>query len=248
MGWIRGGFGGVQFGGTLIGSGDPWLAFNNGVWHDLGEGAAATADGVVPFFDPLASNGVYDANDPVLRWSRTAGALGRDALLAAGLAAWTAAKAAPNAWQLWNSSPANAIRYELGSVSLPKSVYLEMLAKLGEGANAIQKYRWLREQGQLWKNLVNLRFIPNVPSGPTPGGAIAVTFVLIFDAATQILARIPMTKKPQRRPTSSHPILAPGSRFRHPQSTLHTRVHFGTGGSLWPTGPAGSSFGDNCRD
>lgn len=45
------------------------------------QGAAAWADGMIPFADPL--KGQYDANDPALQASRTMGLVTRDAMLAA---------------------------------------------------------------------------------------------------------------------------------------------------------------------
>jgi hypothetical protein len=45
---------GIQFGNFNIGYGNPNLAFNNDSWMDLANGAAATADGLIPFGDPFA--------------------------------------------------------------------------------------------------------------------------------------------------------------------------------------------------
>lgn len=45
---------GIQFGDFNIGWGDPNLAFDNDSWMDLANGAAATADGLIPFGDPFA--------------------------------------------------------------------------------------------------------------------------------------------------------------------------------------------------
>ena len=45
---------GIQFGNFNIGWGNPNLAFDNDSWMDLANGAAATADGLIPFGDPFA--------------------------------------------------------------------------------------------------------------------------------------------------------------------------------------------------
>ncbi len=47
---------GIQFGDFLIGCGDPWLAFDESSIDEIGKGAAATADGMIPFFDPFKDN------------------------------------------------------------------------------------------------------------------------------------------------------------------------------------------------
>src|SRR5690606_11873930 len=39
------------------------------------KGAAATADGFIPFFDPFADFGWYDPCDPILHWSQTLGGI-----------------------------------------------------------------------------------------------------------------------------------------------------------------------------
>jgi RHS repeat-associated protein len=80
---------GIQFGDFNIGWGDPNLAFDWDSWNDLGQGAAATADGLIPFFDPFKDK--YDPCDPIFAYSYAGGEIAQNALLtAAGLraAAW----------------------------------------------------------------------------------------------------------------------------------------------------------------
>jgi hypothetical protein len=59
-------------------------------YGDLEESSMATLDGVIPFWDPFGDNGGYDKCDPLLAFSRGAGATARDIytgrLLAGGLA------------------------------------------------------------------------------------------------------------------------------------------------------------------
>ncbi len=77
---------GVQFGenGVNIGNGHPTLLFTQDSWSDAGHGAAAFVDGVVPFIDPLASSGVYDASDPALQISQAVGSVTREVLTVIG--------------------------------------------------------------------------------------------------------------------------------------------------------------------
>ena len=72
---------GVQFGDVNIGYGDPNLAFDSGSWDDLGQGAQATLDGIIPFGDPFMNNGGYDPCDKTLAWSRALGEAARDIYL-----------------------------------------------------------------------------------------------------------------------------------------------------------------------
>jgi len=84
---------GIQFGGFNIGWGDPNLAFDWDSWGDLGQGVAATADGLLDaatfnggfgLFDPgvFSRLGAYDPCDPLLRTSRGLGEFGGALLLA----------------------------------------------------------------------------------------------------------------------------------------------------------------------
>jgi len=72
---------GIQFGNVNIGYGDPNLAFDSGSWDDLGQGAQATLDGIIPFGDPFMNNGGYDPCDKTLAWGRALGEAGRDIYL-----------------------------------------------------------------------------------------------------------------------------------------------------------------------
>lgn len=83
---------GIQFGGTNFGIGHPTMIFNNESWGDLGDGAMATADGIVPGerFDPY--KGKYDGCDKHLARSKSMGAASRNiALAAAGAGLWAKA-------------------------------------------------------------------------------------------------------------------------------------------------------------
>lgn len=59
-------------------------------YGDLEESSMATLDGIIPFADPFGDNGGYDKCDPLLAFSRGAGAASRDIysgrLLTGGLA------------------------------------------------------------------------------------------------------------------------------------------------------------------
>ena len=80
---------GIQFGNFNIGWGNPNLAFDNESWSDLGQGAAAAADGFIPFWDPFS--GYYDPCDPMFVRSKNLGAFCFNALtMAAGGAAFNA--------------------------------------------------------------------------------------------------------------------------------------------------------------
>jgi len=79
---------GVQFGDVLIGTGNPWLLFDNSSWADLGQGAAAAADGFIPFIDPFESSYADECGniDGIFQVSRALGGLSRDLLGSAALA------------------------------------------------------------------------------------------------------------------------------------------------------------------
>lgn len=47
-------------------------------YGDLEESSMATLDGIIPFWDPFGDNGGYDKCDPLLAFSRGAGATARD--------------------------------------------------------------------------------------------------------------------------------------------------------------------------
>jgi hypothetical protein len=80
---------GIQFGDFNIGWGDLNLAFDSDSWNDLGQGAAATADGFIPFFDPFEK--YYAPCDKTLQLSKAGGEFARNTLLtAAGMRAGAA--------------------------------------------------------------------------------------------------------------------------------------------------------------
>lgn len=151
---------GIQFGDRNIGYGDPNLAFNNDSWTDLAQGAAATADGIIPFADPFQK--YYDPCDPIFRASRTLGEIGRDVgLLAipysgmANLAKWAR----------------NPLFYEIGSTTVPAEVYAAM-----EGLSAIEKGKyllfWYGPGGILALNAEAVgagALSTTIPTGLTPG-------------------------------------------------------------------------------
>jgi hypothetical protein len=76
---------GIQFGRRNLGVGDPWLAFDDDSWGDVGRGAAATLDGMIPGFDPFESIYADECGnvDSAYQFSRGAGAFSRDMLLTA---------------------------------------------------------------------------------------------------------------------------------------------------------------------
>jgi hypothetical protein len=100
------GFGTVNGGNFNIGVGDPSILFTPDSLNDLGQSAAATADGINPFGDPFANNGFYDPCDSSSKASHFLGATGRNLLLAAAI---------PNIGT-WAQNPA---MYELGSTTMP---------------------------------------------------------------------------------------------------------------------------------
>jgi hypothetical protein len=88
---------GIQFGNLNLGVGDPWLAFDSDSLGDIGRGAAATADGMLPGFDPFESIYADECGnfDSAYQFSRIAGAISGNLLsTAAGLGATKAINAA----------------------------------------------------------------------------------------------------------------------------------------------------------
>ncbi|MFO0962144.1 MAG: RHS repeat-associated core domain-containing protein [Phycisphaerales bacterium] len=164
---------GIQFGSLLIGSGNPWLAFTNKSWGHLAEGAMATADGIVPFGDPFADLGAYQADTWDVQASQQLGELSRNLALAAlGLHGVNL-----GAWRVWIQNP---LKYELGSATVGS--YEAMMAEIGEGATAFQKYDWLRANGKFFDMVFGFRWVRNLGSGATPGGAIALGLPLAVQA------------------------------------------------------------------
>ena len=105
---------GIAFGNSSgssyfnLGLGDPTFYFGPDSVDDLKQSAAATADGINPFGDPFAKNGVYDPNDPYNQFSHGAGKVGQVCLTsAAGLGALRAANGALMPKNLYHFTSAN---------------------------------------------------------------------------------------------------------------------------------------------
>jgi RHS repeat-associated protein len=81
--------------------------WENYSFSDFSDAAQATLDGIIPFADPFGDNGGYDTCDPLLQFSRDAGALARDIytgrLLAGGLARLGGTR--------WGNTALNSNRY-----------------------------------------------------------------------------------------------------------------------------------------
>jgi len=89
--------------GFNIGFGDPSLAFTPDFWNDLGQGAAATADGFIGFWNPFQK--YYDPCDPSLQMSKAGGAFARNALLTAALMRAAAALGGTGVGRPLNDNP-----------------------------------------------------------------------------------------------------------------------------------------------
>ena len=75
-----------------FGWGDPTFYFSPDSARGIGQSAAATADGLIPFADPFASHGFYDPCDKWNRFSHAMGQVAQASLTsAAGLGAVRAA-------------------------------------------------------------------------------------------------------------------------------------------------------------
>jgi RHS repeat-associated protein len=152
---------GVGFGDTLIGSGNPWLAFNNDSWEDLGRGAAAGIDGMIPFFDPLTGTYADDCGkvDDMYKVSRHIGGFTRDAMIAVSI---------PNIGT-WIKNP---VMYEIGSTTVSQTTWNAI-----KGLDAINRGRYLVNAangsylGASLNGLRNLgQFGTTIGTGLTPGG------------------------------------------------------------------------------
>lgn len=165
---------GIRFGSFQIGSGDPWLHFTSDSWSHVGKGAAATADGVIPFWDPFADYDIYDADDPDYKISRTMGVVARETALLAAVV-----KLPPgSSWRLWGRNP---VKYEIGSATLSKTVYDSMIAAIGTNATALEKFAWLAKNGYVgWRMLASAFLaVRTVSTGPTPGGWLGAMFLFV---------------------------------------------------------------------
>lgn len=120
---------GIQIGNFKIGSGYATLVFDASSWGVFKDSLAATADGVIPFFDPFSDT--YDPCNRALRWSKRLGAFSRDV----ALAAWI-----PNLGA-WAKSP---VRYEIGQKTLPAARWAELsgLSPVARGAELVRSYAW----------------------------------------------------------------------------------------------------------
>jgi hypothetical protein len=91
----------------------------------------AAVDGIVPFADPFAFFGLYDPNDPVLRFSQTMGQIARDLLFIASaptLATWIR----------------NPFYYEVGCTTVPPRIWqvVENMSVFERGRYLWQMYGW----------------------------------------------------------------------------------------------------------
>jgi RHS repeat-associated protein len=151
---------GIQFGDVNIGICGPSLAFDRSSWGDLGRGAAATADGIIPFADPFRK--CYNPCDPIFKKSKALGALGRDIAFAAAI---------PNL-SSWVENP---LLYEIGQKTLSAGNYAKYadLGVIARGQALVNDAGWigalLPESGG-WGLGIGSTFL----TGPTPGGWLAI--------------------------------------------------------------------------
>jgi len=91
----------------------------------------AAVDGIVPFADPFAFFGLYDPNDPVLRFSQTMGQTARDLLFIAY---------APNL-ATWIRNP---FYYEVGCTTVPPRIWqvIQNMSEIERGRYLWQMYGW----------------------------------------------------------------------------------------------------------
>jgi hypothetical protein len=141
-----------------IGWGDPTLAFSNESADDLRRGAAATADGFIPFADPFQDQ--YDPCDWDTGVSKALGALSRDLLLTA---------AVPNIGT-WAKNP---VLYEIGQKTLPAAEWARMgnLSPIARGGQIVAEQGWARA---LTPTLTPSSYGPTIGTGLTPGGWLGV--------------------------------------------------------------------------
>jgi hypothetical protein len=74
---------GVWFGSWHLGDDSPWLVFDMSSWFDAEQGAYATIDGFIPFWDPFKDR--YNQCSSTLQWSKFLGRTSRDLFVSAGV-------------------------------------------------------------------------------------------------------------------------------------------------------------------
>jgi RHS repeat-associated protein len=155
---------GIQFGwnGTNLGAGHPTMIFTWDSWGDLARGAAATADGIIPFWDPFErfyadKCGTVDFS---YKLSRHVAGFSRDLLLSAGI---------PNIGT-WAKNP---LLYEIGQKTLPVAVFesLEDLTAIERGREIVAQQGWLRA---IRPALNPFAYSNTVGTGLTPGAWLTV--------------------------------------------------------------------------
>ncbi len=190
--WISHGIGGLLgfHGSTVAGAG----------WSQIDEGAAATVDGIIPFYNPL--EGYYA--DPcgnvaeIYQTSRNIAAISRDIGVAAAFPGMANIRA-------WASNP---IRYELGQTSVSNAIWAtNNMASM----TVAQRAAWIRANGGFVGNVNWLQMIRNTPTGPTPGAWFTL-------AGASALDHLPMGT-----PTSSRPARGSDNREVICTQTQNTR-------------------------
>ena len=142
--------------------------FDRGTVDALGVGAMATADGIIPFADPFQNSGSYDSDQDGVAFSQAAGGIVRDAALAAVI---------PNIGA-WVKNP---VMYELGSTTVPTSVYqgISHLSTVQKGAALVEMNGGgiaggiKTALGTSWKH-VGENLGKTVTTGLTPGGYLSI--------------------------------------------------------------------------
>jgi hypothetical protein len=167
---------GIQFGNLNLGVDDPWMLFDNSSWEEVSKGAAATLDGIIPFYDPFEIAYADECGnvDSVYRISRHLGAFSRDIYLGARI---------PNMGE-WLKHP---ILYEAGSATVPTRVF-----KMIEGLSPTWRGRWLRAFGETFGPFgvgeMAAAYRATWNTGFTPGGRLLLE--LIPFSATDSLMRL----------------------------------------------------------
>ena len=156
---------GIQFGNFNLGYGDPWMLFDNSSWKEVSKGAAATLDGIIPFYDPFEISYADECGnvDSVYKISRHLGAFSRDIYLGARI---------PNMGE-WIKHP---ILYEAGSATVPTRVF-----KMIEGLSPTWRGRWLRAFGETFGPFgvgeMAAAYRATWNTGFTPGGRLLLELI-----------------------------------------------------------------------